>query len=305
MLILLLAAVLALAVCCTGDNKTPYNAEDDDDSTDDDDDQPEPPDPPDVDPVISPTPLLVQSISGTAEVDAAINVRGGAQSASATADNIGGEWCVTVSLNQATSNDLEITATDREGNISDPALVSIVQDPNSGPEEQNLSLEGLAFAGSTSGTECPECTADKGIDGSTATWWHNSTNTFHEEARRLQWYGVKRLDTVIVKRAVIVWQASMFATDYVVYYSDLPSPPDPHEDGALEEPNWYVAHVEQMGTGGTQYIDFDEPFTARWVAIVLFEGSDINELTGRARYAIAEFEIYGVSAEDWPVDPGC
>jgi len=310
MVILIVSVMLIFVWACASDKSTAFEEDEDDDdfdddSEDDDDEDTTPPDPPDVDSVTSPTPLDVQSVMGTAEPDSVITVLGGAEPGTTKADKLNGSWCVTVTLVESSSNDLSITATDAALNESEPATVSIVQDPASGPDEENVALNGVALAASSSTTECPECTADKAVDGNQTTYWRNSTNTLtNPDAERYpQWFMVNLVDSQIINSSVIIWYGDQWATSYQIAYSELTSPPYPHDNH--EEPNWYTVYVNTMGSGGTEYIDFDVPFAAKWVAIIMYEGNNINELTGKPRYAIAEWELNGYPEDEWPTDPGC
>ncbi|MCR4315445.1 MAG: FG-GAP-like repeat-containing protein [Planctomycetes bacterium] len=74
------------------------------------------------------TTLQTLALSGTAEVNAAISVTGGAQTANATV-NSSGAWSVDVTLIQDAINNLAVIATDAAGNGSDAATITITQQP--------------------------------------------------------------------------------------------------------------------------------------------------------------------------------
>ncbi len=86
-----------------------------------------PPEPPALDPQPSPTGATVAHVSGTSEANAAIDIAGGATEAMGTAD-ADGAFRIDVMLTPDATNDLSVTATDRAGNTSDPATVSIQED---------------------------------------------------------------------------------------------------------------------------------------------------------------------------------
>lgn len=88
-----------------------------------------PPPPPNVDPVVSPTSLSSQTITGSAEYGSTVKVKGGQAAVETAADTFTARFRVTVSLNPGASNALSVTATDAAGNESKPTMVTISQEP--------------------------------------------------------------------------------------------------------------------------------------------------------------------------------
>jgi hypothetical protein len=83
-------------------------------------------------PVISPTRLAFQTIQGRAEPGALITIGGGTQSVTANASFGTGLFAASVTLVPGT-NTFSATAADTNGNISQPAQISILSDPNLAP----------------------------------------------------------------------------------------------------------------------------------------------------------------------------
>lgn len=307
LLVLLSVVALAGAIACgDDDDDDDATADDDDDDLGDDDDSPDntPPNPPDVDDVLSPTALTVQTLTGRAEAGAEVTVTGGAQSAAGDADPNSGEFCVVVPLKTNQVNELEVVATDRWLNESDPVEVEIEQDESLYPEEANASLADTASvsASSESTTDCPGCTANKSIDGNTSTWWQNSTNPLNgDSARTPQWLTVDLGDVYEIARAEVLW-GSDYGVIYDLYYSTYSNPIPPHETLAQWTP---VVNVVG-GDGDTDSLDLPEPVRARYWSLVLGTSNRQNIIPPNHYYhRVHEFRLFGVLASEVPEDPGC
>ncbi len=88
-----------------------------------------PPAPPIVDPIQSPTPIATIDVSGTAEFGATVNVSlNGGNAATTIADPYTARWFAKVTL-VAGANQLQVTAEDDDGNVSDPTTVDLTQGP--------------------------------------------------------------------------------------------------------------------------------------------------------------------------------
>ena len=91
-----------------------------------------PPAPPTLLPITSPTRLAFQTIEGTAESGAHVSITGGVQPQ--TADAAFGTGIFVMNVNLAPgANVLTITATDADGNTSQPVQISITSDPQLAP----------------------------------------------------------------------------------------------------------------------------------------------------------------------------
>ncbi len=109
-----------------------YGCADDPDTT--------PPPAPVVEPVVSPTSLPAQSLTGSAEPGATIEVSGGASVATAQVDPFTARWRTTVMLDPGEATELEVTAIDAAGNRSEATVVQIEHElPR--PEGLVLSLD--------------------------------------------------------------------------------------------------------------------------------------------------------------------
>ncbi len=102
-----------------------------------------PPPPPVVDPIATPTPLTVVSVTGSAEYGSKIHITGGAADADTTADQFTARWRVDVKLKPDADNTLTVTATDAAGNTSDPTTVKVTQ-ASSKPATVKLSFSSPA-----------------------------------------------------------------------------------------------------------------------------------------------------------------
>ncbi|HUU01404.1 MAG TPA: Ig-like domain-containing protein [Myxococcota bacterium] len=87
----------------------------------------QPPDAPVVNVSPSPTASYPIVLTGTTEAVSLVDVTGGVQAASSWSDE-NGAFTIDVLLNENTANELLVTATDRAGNVSDPAQLVIVHD---------------------------------------------------------------------------------------------------------------------------------------------------------------------------------
>jgi len=87
----------------------------------------EPPSAPVINPVPSPTARNPVILTGTTEAISLVDVKGGVQAASSWSDE-NGAFTLEVLLNENVANELQVTATDRAGNVSDPAQIVIVHD---------------------------------------------------------------------------------------------------------------------------------------------------------------------------------
>ncbi|MBT9557720.1 MAG: hypothetical protein IV100_16920 [Myxococcales bacterium] len=96
-----------------------------------------PPPAPVVDPVHSPTSLPSQSVTGTAEPGATIEIAGGAQIATTLVDPFTAQFRATVMLDPGEATDLEVTAIDGAGNRSEATVVQI---QHALPRPEGLSL---------------------------------------------------------------------------------------------------------------------------------------------------------------------
>ena len=86
-----------------------------------------PPAPPIVDSIQSPTPVTTIDVTGTAEFGSTVNVKlNGGSSATTIADPYTARWFAKVTLTSGT-NQLQVTAEDEAGNVSDPTTVEITQ----------------------------------------------------------------------------------------------------------------------------------------------------------------------------------
>jgi hypothetical protein len=299
---LALAGLIALPFACGEDPETNF---DDDSSADDDagdDTDTTPPVPPEVDDATSPTPLLVQTLTGRAEAGSLVAVTGGAREARVFADGVTGGFCVTVSLVMNTENVLFVTATDGRLNTSAATEVTIVQDMSLYPEERNGSLTGIASAASTSTTECIECTPDKANDDSLSTEWQNSTNGTRPEAFHTpQWLSIDLLEPYEISRAEILWGGEDYGTHYSLWYSNFPSPTPLHENLA----EWTFAYEVGSGMGGTDVIDLSDPIRARHFALALVTSHHLNPIWNLYDFSVVEYRLFGVPVGEIPEDPGC
>ncbi|MDQ3262230.1 MAG: Ig-like domain-containing protein [Myxococcota bacterium] len=78
-----------------------------------------------VDPVTTPTAEPTQVITGSAEYGATVRISGGASEVQTQADPFTARFRAEVPLQPSTSNALAVTATDSDGNVSEPTLVTI------------------------------------------------------------------------------------------------------------------------------------------------------------------------------------
>ncbi len=86
-----------------------------------------PPAPPIVDSIQSPAPVATIDVTGTAEFGSTVNVKlNGGSSATTIADPYTARWFAKVTLTAGT-NQLQVTAEDEAGNVSDPTTVDITQ----------------------------------------------------------------------------------------------------------------------------------------------------------------------------------
>ena len=84
---------------------------------------------PKVDPVVSPTSLTRQTVTGSAEFGSTIKVTGGLAPVETDADTFTARFRVEVELNPNAPNALAVTATDASGNTSEATTVTILQEP--------------------------------------------------------------------------------------------------------------------------------------------------------------------------------
>lgn len=82
---------------------------------------------PTLDAQASPTGAELARITGLSEGGAALEITGGAATATGTADEVGG-FSIDVMLTADATNELSVVATDAAGNASDPATLTLVQD---------------------------------------------------------------------------------------------------------------------------------------------------------------------------------
>ncbi len=88
-----------------------------------------PPAPPIVDPIQTPTPITTIDVTGTAEFGSTVNISvNGGSSATTIADPYTARWFAKATL-VAGTNQLQVTAVDEAGNVSDPTTVQLTQGP--------------------------------------------------------------------------------------------------------------------------------------------------------------------------------
>lgn len=112
---------------------------------------PQPPAPPTLDPVVSPTSVLTQTISGYAKWGSTIQISGGAAQASGVADPYSGRFAIQVSLNNNATNSLSITATDATG-TSQPTPAQIITPAPGAAIQMVLSSSTVKAGGTVSAT---------------------------------------------------------------------------------------------------------------------------------------------------------
>ena len=97
------------------------------------------PPPPALDPVVSPTSLPTQILTGTAEPGSTVDVTGGVEAVFTTANPFTAEFRVEVALAPDAATELVLTATDGAGNTSEPVAVTIVRES---PRPESVLLAG-------------------------------------------------------------------------------------------------------------------------------------------------------------------
>ncbi|MDP8255908.1 MAG: discoidin domain-containing protein [Candidatus Alcyoniella australis] len=295
LLVALLAMLLAFSVACRDSTDTDSDDDDDDlddDVDDDDDEQPPdttPPDPPLVDPVLSPTHLGLQTITGLAEAGSRVEITGGLADAN-TVVEVDGSWCVTVYLDPLSTNTLAVTATDAAENVSDPTIAQIEQIENDDPTNQ--AFEKAATSSSTS-SGSPQNSPDKAVDGDAGTRWDSSENHLNP-----QWLKVYLDDYIQIEQLKIVWNSDerAFADEYEIRVN-----PDRYAATEPVEDDWVTVYVETNGQGGTEEFDLPTPFGGWWVAILLQHSDSAFPLYNE--YEIIEFEAWGYPYTE--PDEGC
>ena len=95
---------------------------------------------PNLDPVVSPTSLATQTLTGSAEFGALVKISGGKADVETRADPFTARFRVEVELSLNASNALTLTATDAAGNTSPAATATIAQQPVK-PDELALSAQ--------------------------------------------------------------------------------------------------------------------------------------------------------------------
>ncbi len=92
-----------------------------------------PPPPPAIDPIVSPTLLKTVLVTGSAEFNAKIHLTGASADVDTVADQFTARWHAEVTLTPDAANALSVTATDAAGNVSEPTVVTVVQEHDSIP----------------------------------------------------------------------------------------------------------------------------------------------------------------------------
>jgi len=115
---------------------------------------------PSVAAIASPTPTASVSVTGTAEPGTTVEVSGGANLATGTADSSTGAFDISVTLNANAINSLQVTATDDANNTSAPSRVLVEHDsmppsapvvyrPSSPTNQATQAIAGLTEPGAT------------------------------------------------------------------------------------------------------------------------------------------------------------
>lgn len=254
------------------------------------------------------TPLPYQTFTGYVDIGCNVEVRGGVETVTANSNPLDGSFCAVVQLKIDEINHLEFYAVAPGGEKSEPTRVDITQDPSLEPEPTNVALYKIAYAASVSTTECPDCTPDRANDGELTTHWENSANGLNQDSKiSPQWWMVNLGTEYYIKSINLKWNGDAYAKKFEIWYSLLSSPLEPHKEPGLEGYEftyWEPSYSENYGEV-EQTIDGKYLLT-RWIAIVLYESTNINPLFHLYKYRLIELTALGFEpGGDVPRDMGC
>lgn len=275
--------------------------------------KPEQPNPPRLNEEnISPnTPLPYQTFTGYVDAGCSVEVRGGAETVTVNS-NPDGSFCVVVQLKNDEVNHLEFYAIAPQGEKSRPTTVDITQDPSLEPDAKNVALHKTAYAASVSTTYCPDCTPDKAVDGDPLTLWENSVNKLNPDSGALispQWWMVNLGGEYYIKTITLKWDGSAYATKFEIWYSLIDGPVKPHEEPGLTPGQDFVYWEPIYSTSYNDDLEVTidgEYLLTRWIALVLYESSNLDSISHLYKYRLAELEAFGFPpGGNVPRDIGC